>query len=293
MPEARTQYHNFYNLIGGKMGNITEKSVQSHSLPCNLHAGEISLFAAYLLKLSARKSDSTKVIFTKGEYQQLVGVKEIRLEQLNKYILHFMENDILIDDGYPLFEEARLEKNGFGEWEVTLQGNNLLKEWLFNLAESRDRMRYTLKLKSKYSKRLYWQLKDNVWNGTWEAALKELRELLDINAPRYDSFKYLNVEILKKCEEEINSNTDIRFSYEKIQRGRTTTAVNFFITSIEEYESVKGADPREKYIVNLRLDGELKDPIIQAAYEMGLPITKFIDLAVREKLERMKENEKF
>lgn len=40
----------------------------------------------------------------------------------------------------------------------------------------------------------------------------------------------------------------------------------------------------EKYKVLLRLDGALEGQIKTAAAEMGLPVTKYIELAVREKL---------
>ena len=51
------------------------------------------------------------------------------------------------------------------------------------------------------------------------------------------------------------------------------------------------AEPRRKYVVNLRLNGELEEEIRRAAYDTGLPITKFIEMAVREKLKRMKEKQ--
>ena len=44
------------------------------------------------------------------------------------------------------------------------------------------------------------------------------------------------------------------------------------------------AEPRKKYVVSLRLNGELEGIIRRAAYETGLPITKYIEQAVRQKL---------
>ena len=44
------------------------------------------------------------------------------------------------------------------------------------------------------------------------------------------------------------------------------------------------AEPRDKYIVNIRFNGELEGIIRRAAYKAGLPITKYIEQAVRQKL---------
>ena len=42
-----------------------------------------------------------------------------------------------------------------------------------------------------------------------------------------------------------------------------------------------------KYKVLLRLNGKLEQPIRDAAEELGLPVTKFIEMAIREKLKNM------
>lgn len=207
-------------------------------------AGELAVFDTYLSRINARMPESARVVFTKREYEQLMGLKEVRPEQLNKYIKHFMGNVLSMKTErgwahYPLFEEAEFEKNEAGEWEVTLQCHNKLQDLFFNLAESgyqTYRLRYTLNLKSKYSKLLYCLLKDNAWKVTWEADLNELRELLGATDQYYDSFKEFNRKILKKAEEEINACTDLQVYSEKVTQGRRTKAVRFFITPIDEDE---------------------------------------------------------
>lgn len=227
-------------------------------------AGELAVFDTYLSRINARKYETARVVFTKSEYEQLMGLKEVRPEQLNKYIKNFMGNVITMKTErgwvhYPLFEEAEFEKNENGEWEVTLQCHNKLKEVFFNLAESgyqSYRLRYTLNLKSKYSKLLYCLLKDNVWKKTWEVDLKELRDLLGATEKTYEAFKDFNKFVLKKAEEEINACTDLHVRYEKVMKGRTTKAVRFFISPIDEDE-LPGQENLFDYVKNLP---EAEDP---------------------------------
>lgn len=224
---------------------IVEKSkalIWSKYLSWN--AGELAVFDTYLSRINARKRETAEVTFTKREYEELMGLKEVRPDQLNRYIKHFMGNVISIqtDRGwvnYPLFYKAKFEKNEVGEWEVTMRCHPELEDMFFNLADSgyqTYRLRYTLNLKSKYSKLLYCLLKDNLWRGTWEIDLKELRDLIGATEKTYNAFKDFNKFILKKAEEEINTETDIIFSYEKIMKGRLTKGIRFFIRESKQDE---------------------------------------------------------
>jgi hypothetical protein len=200
-------------------------------------ARELAVFDTYLSRINARNPESAEVIFTKREYEELMGLKEVRPEQLNRYVKNFIQNAVSLktEKGWknrPLFSGADFEKNENGEWEVRLRCHPDLEAAFFALADSgyqRYYLKYTLSLKSKYSKLLYCLLKDNLFRKEWQVELKELRELLGATSKTYESFKDFNKFVLQKAEEEINANTDIVFAYEKITKGRLTRAVKFKI----------------------------------------------------------------
>ena len=59
------------------------------------------------------------------------------------------------------------------------------------------------------------------------------------------------------------------------------------LSEIRETESKatnKDSESKDKYKVLLRLDSSLEAPIRRAAKEVGLPVTKYIELAVRKEL---------
>ena len=107
-----------------------------------------------------------------------------------------------------------------------------------------------MNLTKKYSKRLYYLLKDKeTFNGgVFVVAFDELRKMMKIP----DSYANGNVkrEILDKPYEEINGNTDIAFEYEliheKLPSGQTgISAVRFKVTRVKrnrtivEYETIE------------------------------------------------------
>ncbi len=137
------------------------------------------------------------------------------------------------------------------------------------------RIEYPLNLTKKYSKRLYYLLKDKeTFNGgVFVIAFDELRRMMKIP----ESYANGNVkrEILDKPYEEINGNTDISFEYELIyerlpsgQQG--ISAVRFRVKRIKrnrtvvEYETIEKngesvvATEEEQEVIDI-LDCSLKE----------------------------------
>ncbi|MBQ2116469.1 MAG: replication initiation protein, partial [Lachnospiraceae bacterium] len=107
-----------------------------------------------------------------------------------------------------------------------------------------------LNLTKKYSKRLYYLLKnkENFNGGVFVVSFSELRKMLKVP----DSYANANVkkEILDKPYEEINGNTDISFEYELIQEKlpsgqKSLGAVRFKVKKVRrnhtivEYETIE------------------------------------------------------
>ena len=107
------------------------------------------------------------------------------------------------------------------------------------------RIEYPLNLTKKYSKRLYYLLKDreNFNGGTFVISFHELRKMMKVP----DSYANGNVkrEILDKPYEEINGNTDIAFEYQLIYEKLRIGAVQFKVQKLKpnktvvEYETIE------------------------------------------------------
>ena len=82
------------------------------------------------------------------------------------------------------------------------------------------------KLKSPYSLRIYFMLREYGDFGKRTLTLKQLRFALDIDEHEYREFKNLKVRILDKAQDEIAA-TDIPFTYDVEREGRSVKRIVF------------------------------------------------------------------
>ena len=153
----------------------------------------------------------------------------------------------------PWFSKIKYQKKrgDEGRSKIVLDLHPEVKEMIMSAKQGAYyRIEYPLNLTKKYSKRLYYLLKDKeTFNGgVFVVAFDELRKMMKIP----DSYANGNVkrEILDKPYEEINGNTDIAFEYEliheKLPSGQTgISAVRFKVTRVKrnrtivEYETIE------------------------------------------------------
>ena len=127
-----------------------------------------------------------------------------------------------------------------------------LKPYLLDLKEkyTQYELIYTLKMKSKYSIRLYELLKSRQYNKlkgyTVKYSIEEIKKLLD--AENYKEFKDFRRRVLDKATEEINNYSDIFINCSAMKQGKaikeieieieTKDAVKRFITTAEIQRSL-------------------------------------------------------
>lgn len=189
-----------------------------------------------------------------------------------------LKEDEGTDIYYPWFSKIKYQKKRGDEnrSKIVLDLHPEVKEMIMSAKQGAYyRIEYPLNLTKKYSKRLYYLLKDKeTFNGgVFVIAFDELRKMMKIP----ESYANGNVkrEILDKPYEEINGNTDISFEYELIyerlpsgQQG--ISAVRFRVKRIKrnrtvvEYETIEKngesvvATEEEQEVIDI-LDCSLKE----------------------------------
>ena len=136
---------------------------------------------------------------------------------------------------------------------VYLNFDARLKPYLIQLKKefTSYQLNYIMKLKSKYSTRIYELLKQYEKIGHRYFSLIELREKVAVEDGKYEKFGDLNRNVVKKAQNEINANTDILFEYVPKKQGRKVIGIKFIISinkeNIEiakkEIELLKMAEP--------------------------------------------------
>jgi plasmid replication initiation protein len=95
-----------------------------------------------------------------------------------------------------------------------------------------------LSLRSSYSARIYELMKMKEYRGFRELTVDELREYCGIEEGEYKAFKDFEKRVLKVAKKEINENTDITISYEKVKSGRRIHRIEFTIKSKDDEKEI-------------------------------------------------------
>lgn len=222
-----------------------QKSLPLFSLwRSDMTLAEFKILDTYLSRINSREPEKRSVVFTKGELEQLLGVKKInkpdlaaRLKGLGRFVDLEDKNTKKVHH-VALFEEAYGEMDENGQWTVRITCTPKAMKYVFNV-EKLGYLRYKLRcitaLTSRYTYVLFIYLESNRFRKTWEVDLDELRQVLNCDTEEsYNEFKLFNNRILKRCQAELLEKTECRFTYEPVKTGRRVTAVRFTLETLAD-----------------------------------------------------------
>ena len=222
---------------------MVQKSIPLFSLwQSDMSLAEFKILDTYLSRINSHEPEKRTVVFTKGELEQLLGIKKINKPQLAAR-LKSLGRFVDLEDGntrkvhqVALFEEAYGEMDENGLWTVKLTCTTKAMKYIFNV-EKLGYLRYKLhsivSLKSRYAYVLFLYLEHNRFRKSWEVDVDVLRQFLNCDEDEsYAAFKVFNDRILKRCQKELLEKTECRFEYEPVKVGRRVTAVRFTLESI-------------------------------------------------------------
>lgn len=252
MPTKKMRKYKVDPPITGVPRDPGEKLIVQKSNPMyGLWRSELSLvdfkiLDTYLSRINSHDPDHRTVQFEKGEIEQILGVKQLKSEELKKRLAH-LGTMVPVDDPtgkekflmVSLFEKAVCESDDNGVWQVSLTCTNAAREYIFNienLGYFRYKLRTVTRLRSRYSYILFMYLEKNRhMHRAWVVELDELKLLLKCETDQnYQQYKRFNEKILKRCHKELTENTECQFTYEPVRRGRAVTAVRFTLETVAD-----------------------------------------------------------
>lgn len=217
---------------------------------------ELKILDAYLARINSHNPNKRTVKLEKGELERYLGVSRILKDDLNKRLRHLFQVIEVKDEnkrkGFKLinlFEEADAEQDENGLWQVTLTCTPSAREYVFNIDNIgylRYRLKNVINLTSRYSYILFLYLTDNRFRKSWTINLIDLKELLNCTADTYTQYKRFNDLILKKCLNEINEKTDLKYTYEPVKSGRKVSEIRFTVETLSDNAQLTFDDLDEK-----------------------------------------------
>lgn len=308
------------SLIDSDKISIFNKVDKSNLLLANikvpLSLNSYKLLDLYLSLINLGNSASGEINIRKRDFERILGVDRIRLDQLRK----------LCDEISSLKVTVGLNPDNYGDVPVNMfsyftaivepetrqniiiaKCNPDAKKLFFDggaIDSIKYQLKVTLDLKSEYSIRLYIYLRSNLFfysNGNfrrkWDIKFNKLRA--EIYCKSYEnSFKDFNDKVLKKAQTEINEKTDLAFEY---SYSRTTQTISFSITRfnnsifLEESGKAEQSEPSEedkKLSEKSEIEQEVKsqidfDGLVKDGYS-----EKYLNLIVKTICETMSKADK-
>lgn len=219
--------------------------VLMRSVPFSL--GELKILDTYISRINAADDTRRTVIFTKEEYEELMGLSCVDYRTLQKHTkgvlskvveLQMPNKDYL---QFVLFERAYYHKDEYGKPIIELTCTQLAQD-LFFCINKYHYFKYALenviKLTRKASYLMYVYIRHNRYRGEWDIALDELRDtVLDCKGQEsYLAFKEFKRAVLDPAVKEVNKKTDCHFEYEAVKRGRRVAKIKFIYLAEEQID---------------------------------------------------------
>ena len=214
---------------------ITKSNVLIDSV-YSLSANEQKLLLMIISLLSPETEDFRTYRISVSSIKEILGTRSNdfyrQLKEMTYNILSkpfwYQEQDTGKNIQGAWFSTAEyIDNKGIVEFEFSPKVKHLLLNLKANFTSFM--LGNAVKLKSKYSIRIYEILKKNERLNKVYISVEELRNLLGIDS-QYQKYAQFKINVLKVAQKEINQHTDIRFTITEYKTGRKIDRLRFTIS---------------------------------------------------------------
>lgn len=226
------------------------------SNPYNL--GTLKILDTFLSRINPLDEDGRTVVFTKKEYESLIGVTKINIKDLRFYTDQLQDSKVVLPiegggyDSITLFERCRVYKVK-GENVIELTCSSTAKNVFFNLEGVRY-IKYQLsniiQMSSTYSMFLYYFVVENEYRSHWEMSVEEIRQALHVEAGKYTEMKNFKRFVVDAAVKEVNRLTNYTITCAPIRTGRIITDFEFYIVNVEKTPLIRSSYSKKEQIVD-------------------------------------------
>ena len=193
----------------------------------------------FLILLSTIKKEDTEINTTSFRVTDLSALMNITPQYLYRDLKKACKSIMskIIEVSNPITGEWELiniipkAKYHSKQGQVTFSLNKDAYPYLLQLKKMFTffRLENILPLESKYSIRIYQQVKSAMYIGSYTISLEDFKKKLMITKKSYNQFSNINLKILNPSIKEINEKTDVSVSIKLIKTGRKVSHIKFCI----------------------------------------------------------------
>ena len=220
---------------------------------------ELRFFNFYLAKINARDLSTRKVKFKLKDFQKIMEIKELKIDRLKKMAKRLVQKMVEIPsekdpDSFltvNLFSKFELYKDeNSKQYYVEIDANEYALPLMFNFKERYFKYGIgNIVFLNKTQIHMFEILKQYENIGSRTVTLEDLKELLNIEADKYERWIDFKKYVIDACQKALEEHTDIKFEYKKIKASQRVTGVEFIIEKNEDYEDPLGLEEYETKLV--------------------------------------------
>ena len=217
----------------------------------NMTLMELKIFDIYLARINPQDPTIIKVIFTKKELCNVLGIDHINKNELLKCLETLMSKIVRVERISPngrtkttliaLLSRADLnyaDKHFDNLSSIELKCSEDAKKLIYNVdavGYLRMNLAKVLSFDGRNSYALYQYINQNQFRGHWDIETEILKEYLGLKG-KYRTIKDFEKRVLIPAKKEIESKTDLHFEYKKLRVGRQIKKISFQIIKKKELE---------------------------------------------------------
>lgn len=222
---------------------VEKRNVLNELRSNNMTVQELRFFSIYLSKINPWDVSTRAVRFSMNEFQRIMGFGRLNIGQIKASTDSLLGKVVHVPDerggyvAFTLFKRCRVSCDNNEEWFVEIDASDDALPLMFDFKSRyfKYELWNALRLKSPNQVRMYEILKQYEKLGKREVTVTELRELLGINKNEYSGrtgWSDLKKYVLDSCQQALQENTDICFTYErgKVGKGGKWLSVIFYIS---------------------------------------------------------------
>lgn len=200
---------------------VKKRNVLNELRANNLTLQQLRFFSIYLSKIDPENIESRKVKFSIMDFQTIMEMKKIKIEYMKDVTNGLLSKIVNVPNerggysGFQLFKKCVVDVDENG-WFIEIDAHDDALPLMFEFKNKyfTYRLWNALQLKSSNQIRMYEILKQYEKIGYRIVSLEELRGLLGIEKNEYKVYKDFRRRVLDSCQQALEENTDIKFTYE-------------------------------------------------------------------------------
>ena len=207
---------------------IEKRNILNEVRENNMTLQELRFFSIYLSRINARDLSTRLVRFTLSDFQKIMELPRIRTSDIKPVVDRLLRKIVHVPTeaggftAFQLFKECTVNQDAHGEWYVEIDAHDKALPLMFDFKTHyfTYQLWNTLRLRSVNQLRMYELLKQYEQLGERVIEIAQIRKWLGIEPneyPRWDRFKD---RVIDSCQRALAENTDIKFTYEPIRKGR-------------------------------------------------------------------------